>query len=306
MSHPSAPPHSHQQQHEVTSNRQTDRHSPAPVVQAPSLSPPQTPVSVCTPAGSPSAAPVFELPGSGTPTPPPKPLTPVHHKDTEVKVKLEIPELDDNRNCETAVNGSIEGRRLSKQSKLKPDPLSISNDVSVNHSVTSPFMHRGILPSLNTPMFLTSPMFGQRTPLIPGIHFWGPGTLSPVATLSPRFGSGLHAPPAFQFPAFSVSPATLASFSSFPDSVFTSSSASGSAANGDKKLSWCSTYLDHDLTRFIFCNCFIVVFFAWAWSHCQISMSRQFLNNQFRESILWHDNHHGSGCKYTKDCMFGS
>lgn len=206
-----------------------------PALQAPPLSPPQTPVSVCTPAGSPSAAPVFELPGSGTPTPPPKPITPVQHREAEVKVKLEIPEFDDNRNCETAVNGSIGERRNSKQSKLKPDPLSISNDVVVNHSVTSPLMNRGILPSLNTPMFLTSPMFGQRTPLIPGI-FWGPGTLSPV-TLSPRFGSGLHAAPAFQFPAFAVSPAQLASFSTFHDSVFTSAAASGSSNNGDKKLS---------------------------------------------------------------------
>ena len=223
-----------------------DRHTPVPtppqqanhtLQAAPPLSPPQTPVSVCTPAGSPSANPVFELPGSGTPTPPPKPSTPVQHREAEVKVKLEIPEFDDNRNCETAVNGSIGERRNSKQSKLKPDPLSISNDVVVNQSVTSPLMTRGILPSLNTPMFLTSPMFGQRTPLIPGIHFWGPGTLSPVATLSPRFGSGLHAAPAFQFPAFAVSPATLASFSTFHDSVFTSAAASGSSSNGDKKLS---------------------------------------------------------------------
>lgn len=202
---------------------------------------PVTPVSVCTPAGSPSPARVFDLPGSNTPTPPPKPATPVNKLSyDEVKVKLEIPEIDDK------IGGKIEGdsivsrRRSSKTSKLKPDPLSINNDVVVNHSVTSPLMTRGLLPSLNTPMFLTSPMLGhQRTPLIPGIHFWGPGTLSPgVATLSPRFGGGLHAGPAFQFPAFALSPATLASFSSFHDSVFTSSAAAtGSATNGsDKKI----------------------------------------------------------------------
>lgn len=199
------------------------------------LSPPVTPVSVCTPAGSPTAARVFDIPGSNTPTPPPKPLTPVSFRDGEVKVKLEIPEIDDSN--EKAARSGIDGRRLSKQSKVKPVPLSINNDdVPVNHSVTSPLMTRGLLPSLNTPMFLPSPMFGQRTPLIPGIHLWGPGTLSPVSTLSPRFGpGGLPTGPAFQFPAFAVSPATLASFSSFHDSVFTSAAASSSASNSDKK-----------------------------------------------------------------------
>lgn len=196
-------------------------------------SPSVTPISVCTPAASPSPTPVFDMPGSGTPTPPPKPAS-VHPSDIEIKVKLEIPEIDVNKNSEKAENGNINARRLSKQSKLKPDPLSINNDVVVNHSVTSPLMTRGLLPSLNTPMFLTSPMFGQRTPLIPGIHFWGPGTLSPVPTLSPRFG-GLHASTAFQFPGFSVSPATLASFSSFHDSVFTSAAAMNSSANAEKR-----------------------------------------------------------------------
>lgn len=198
---------------------------------------PLTPVSVCTPVASPSPAPVFDLPVSETPTPPPKIAMPNKVKEPEVKVKLEIPELDDNRNCQK-VNGvgDIPGRRLSKQSKLKPDPLSINNDVVVNTSVTSPLLTRGILPSLNTPMFLTSPMFGQRTPLIPGIHFWGPGGLSPVATLSPRLTGGLAAGPAFQFPAFTaISPATLASFTTFSDNVF--SNASPSTNPNDKKIS---------------------------------------------------------------------
>jgi len=202
-------------------------------------SPPVTPaVSVCTPAGSPSPTPVFDLPGSGTPTPPPKPATPINTKESEVKVKLEIPEFQNTKQSSTTeAGGSIEARRLSKQSKLKPDPISINNDVVVNHPVTSPLnpLSRGLLPSLNTPMFLTSPMFGQRTPLLPGIHFWGPGTLSPVSTLSPRFG-GLHAGPAFQFPAFAVSP-SLASFSSFHDSVFTNAPAPNSTSSVDKKVS---------------------------------------------------------------------
>lgn len=201
-------------------------------------SPTITPVSVCTPTASPSPAPVFDLPVSGTPTPPPKPATPIKNRESEVKVKLEIPELDDNDNRSNQISqhGLIASRRLSKQSKLKPDPLSISNDVVVNSSVTSPLMTRGILPSLNTPMFLTSPMFGQRTPLIPNIHFWGPGTLSPVATLSPRLG-GLAPGPAFQFPAFAaVSPATLASFSTFSDNVFSNAATASSSASGEKKI----------------------------------------------------------------------
>jgi len=201
-------------------------------------SPPVSPVSVCTPAGSPSPAPVFDLPGSGTPTPPPKPATPVRPREPEINVKLEIPELDDNRNCSSRErNGSVAERRLPRQSKTKPDPISISNDVHVSTSAVSPLINRSILPSLNTPMFLTSPMFGQRTPLIPGIHFWGPGTLSPVATLSPRLGGHLPPGPAFQFPNFAVSPATLNSFSSFSDNVFSTGVSTPNTVASDKKIS---------------------------------------------------------------------
>ncbi|XP_050413987.1 ETS domain-containing protein Elk-3 [Patella vulgata] len=84
--------------------------------------------------------------------------------------------------------------------KPKPSPITL-NPVGNTTLVTpstflpipsptakgSPFAFTG----LPTPMLMPSPMMGPRTPLL---HFWS--SLSPVTTLSPRFG------PAFQFPGF--------------------------------------------------------------------------------------------------------
>ncbi|ESO91453.1 hypothetical protein LOTGIDRAFT_153897 [Lottia gigantea] len=88
----------------------------------------------------------------------------------------------------------------STVSKPKPSPISLDSSLMSHLSTSSSYLPIPISPTkispfkftaLPTPLMVPSPIMGPRAPLL---HFWS--SLSPVTTMSPRFG------PAFQFPGF--------------------------------------------------------------------------------------------------------
>ena len=109
-------------------------------------------------------------------------------------------------------SGTTEGHHATT-GKNKPNPLSLKTPTICSMVFPSPSLvpsaklpsqlgvstagqQHASFASLTTPsIFITSPMVGQRTPIVP-LHFWS--SLSPLATLSPQVGC----PTLFQFPAF--------------------------------------------------------------------------------------------------------
>ena len=108
-------------------------------------------------------------------------------------------------------------------SRTKPDPLTLQPTTMNCLPIPSPTMcapplRSGGFPTalgplsanlanIHTPMLLSPMTFptsiaaAQRTPIMPGLHFWS--SLSPLATMSPRVtSSSTSAPTHFQFPAY--------------------------------------------------------------------------------------------------------
>ena len=228
-------------QHTPPPQQHTPPHQQQTVPPSQTTTPPPPAVVVAIPRGSPSPAPPTLSPTPPqrhlTPTLSPRPTGPTQHDTIYIKEEALTPATTALSSRPKPFPLSLEAMPISPLPIPSPtvnQPLKSAGFANMPTLPTAGPGHATQLGSLNTPIFLTSPMPGlggaQRTPIMP-IHFWS--SLSPLASLSPHVSQGSAAQGAgggnggathFQFPspflnghmaAFSPSVSQLSTFSSF-------------------------------------------------------------------------------------------